>query len=312
MAARSRRTEPAYTVPDLTGRVALVTGANSGIGYWTALHLGRAGAQVVLGCRSVERAGAALADLRAAVPGGRFEVLPLDLADLAAVRAAADEYRAQHDRLDLLVNNAGIALAPFSRTADGFEMHLAANFLGHFALTGLLMDTIVRTPSSRVVQVGSIAHHVGRLHFDDLHFESRRFTPWRGYSQSKLANLVHLLELDRRLRCAGAGTISVGGHPGSSFTGIADSFRIIRVPGIKPTARWLEGKVLNVPELGAAPSLMAATAPGLSGGSYFGPSGFAEIKGPAAPARISARARSEETGRRLWSVAEELTGVHYL
>lgn len=311
MSSRSRRT-PAYAVPDLTGRVALVTGANSGIGYWTALHLGRAGARVVLGCRSAARAGAALADLRAAVPAGRFEVLPLDLADLAAVRSAAEDYRSRYDRLDLLINNAGIALAPFGRTADGFESQLGANFLGHFALTGHLLDTVVATPGSRIVQVGSIAQHVGRLHFEDLNFERRRYHPWRGYSQSKLANLVHMLELDRRLRRTGADTISVGGHPGASFTGIADRLWIVRVPGIKRVARWLEGKALNVPELGAAPSIAAATQPGLAGGAYFGPGGWFEIQGPAAPARISARARSEEDGRRLWAVAEELTGVHYL
>lgn len=312
MAFRRRRTAHPHAVPDLTGRVALVTGANSGIGYWTALHLGRAGARVVLGCRSAQRAGAALADLQLAVPDGSFEVLPLDLADLAAVRSAAEDFRSRSDRLDLLVNNAGIALAPFARTTDGFESQFGANFLGHFALTGLLMEVILATPESRVVQVGSLAQHAGRLHFEDLNFERRRYNPWRGYSQSKLANLVHMLELERRLRRTGASAVSVGGHPGASFTGIADRLWIAGVPGIRALAGWLEGKVLNVPELGAAPSIAAATWPDVAGGSYFGPAGWWEIQGPAAPARLSARARSEEDGRRLWAAAEELTGVHYL
>lgn len=312
MASRSRRALAPYSVPDLTGRVALVTGANSGIGYWTAQHLAAAGATVVMGCRSPERAATALAELRAAVPSGSFEILPLDLADLSAVRAAALEFGSRYDRLDLLVLNAGIALAPFGRTVDGFESQFGANFLGHFALTGLLSPIFLATPASRVVTVGSIAQHVGRLHFEDLNFAVRRYGPWRGYSQSKLANLIFMLELDRRLRRAGSDTISVGGHPGASFTGIADQMWIIRVPGIKPIAHWLEGKVLNVPELGAAPSIEAATRPGLNGGTYLGPAGFAEVKGPAAPARISPRAHVEDDGRRLWEAAEHLTGVSFL
>lgn len=312
MSSRNRRTAPAYVVPDLSGRRALVTGANSGIGYWTALQLAQAGAAVTLGCRSPERAEAALADLRAAVPTGSFDVVRLDLADGAAVRTAAEEFGRRYDRLDLLVNNAGIALVPFELSVDGHENHLAANFLGHFALTGLLIDQITSTPGSRVVQVGSLAHRSGRLDFEDPHFERRPFTKWRGYAQSKLANQVFMIELERRLRRGTSDTISVGGHPGSSFTGIADEMRIIKVPGIRTAARWLEGKALNVPELGALPSVRAATEPGLPGGTYFGPSQLFEVKGPAAPAKISQRALDEADGRRLWDLAQRLTGVSYL
>lgn len=314
MASRSHRRAAApwtaWTPADQTGRVVVVTGSNGGIGYWTALALARAGATVVMACRSQPKAEAARDQIRAEVADARLEILPLDLADLASVRAAAEVFRARHDRLDVLVNNAGVALAPYSRTVDGFESHLGANFLGHFALTGLLLDPLLATPGSRVVQVGSLAHRVGAIRYDDLHFERRRYIPWTAYAQSKLANTVFMLELERRLRLTGSDTVSVGGHPGASFTGIADRMAIVRVPGIPAIAGWLEGKALNSPALGADPSVRAATEPGIRGGTYYGPVGFGEVNGPAHPAKIAPRAR--EGGPRLWSVAEELTGVRYL
>lgn len=299
-------------VPDQTGRVALVTGANSGVGYWTALHLARAGAHVVLGCRNPARAEAALADLRAAVPGGSFEIQQMDLADLESLRTASKELVARFDRLDLLVLNAGIALAPFGRTADGFESQFGANFLGHFALTGLLLPTLTATPGSRVVHVGSLAHRAGRIRFDDPNFHQRRYGKWRGYAQSKFANVVFMLELDRRLRAAGSTTVSVGGHPGASGTGIADDFAILRVPGIRRAVDWLEGKVLNSPEAAAGPSVAAATTAGLHGGAYFGPDGPFEVLGEPTAGRVAKRARSEATAQQLWTMAEDLTGVRFL
>jgi NAD(P)-dependent dehydrogenase (short-subunit alcohol dehydrogenase family) len=297
---------------DLRGKVALVTGANSGIGYWTALHLARSGAHVVLGCRSHARASVALGDLRAAVPEGSFEVLALDLADLAAVRASAKEFVAGHDRLDVLVNNAGVALAPHSKTVDGFESHLGTNFLGHFALTGLLIDLLEATPQSRVVQVGSLAHRYGTFRFDDPQFENRRYTSMLAYSQSKLANVVHMLELGRRLERAGASTISVGAHPGAAATGIVEHTWIVRVPKARDVADWLGGRVLNLPELGAEPSIRAATDPGIANRTYLGPGGLFEVKGPVKPARVAVRAQDPELAQRLWRVAEDLTGVRYL
>lgn len=313
MGSRTRRDVAGFVVPELTGRTVLVTGANGGIGFWTALRLGRAGARVVLGCRSAARAEAAVAQLREAVPGGHFEVLILDLADLGSVRRAADTFRTTYDRLDVLVNNAGVALVPRARTADGFEAHLGTNFLGHFALTGLLIDQMRATPGSRVVHVGSIAHRFGRLRFEDLGFEhGRRYVPWNAYSQSKLANVLFLHELQRRLEQAGSPTISVGAHPGASFTGIAERLWIVRVPGIRPTARWLEGKALNTPELGAEPSVRAASEPGLPGASYFGPSGLFEVKGMTVPAKVAKRALDRADAARLWAVASDLTGVSFL
>jgi NAD(P)-dependent dehydrogenase (short-subunit alcohol dehydrogenase family) len=297
---------------DLAGRVALVTGANSGVGYWTALGLARRGARVVMACRSMERAGAALAELRGAVPSADLTILKIDLADLASVRTAAAEFNTRYDRLDLLVNNAGVALTPLSRTTDGFELQFGANFLGHFALTGRLLDTVTGTPASRIVQVGSLAHRIGRIRYDDTGFERLRYSSLGAYSQSKLANVMHTLELDERLRHSGSTSIAVGAHPGAAGTGIADDFAIMKVPGIPRVARWLEGKVLNSPESAAEPSLAAATLPGVVGGSYFGPDKLMEIRGAPTAARIAKRARVEEDRRRLWELAERLTGVSYL
>ncbi|MCZ4500438.1 MAG: hypothetical protein JWQ74_2993 [Marmoricola sp.] len=298
-------------VPDLAGKTALVTGANNGLGYWTALHLARRGARVVLACRSGERARAALAELLVAVPDGQFEVQSLDLADLDSVAAAAAEVGARYDRLDLLVNNAGFALQPKAVTAQGFESHYGVNFLGHFALTGRLLDLVTATPGSRVVHVGSIQHHVGRLSFTDPHYEHRRYTPGGAYGQSKLANVVFMLELERRLRRTAASTISLGAHPGMSGTGIAESMAILQVPGFRPTYDWLVGKVLNTAEMGAYPSLLAATRPGVAGGTYFGPRGLG-VKGYPKAARMSRKARPEEAGRQLWELAERETGVRFL
>jgi NAD(P)-dependent dehydrogenase (short-subunit alcohol dehydrogenase family) len=295
----------------LNGKVVVVTGANSGIGFWTAAHLARAGAQVVLACRSAERGAAALAELRALVPEGEFDLLGLDLADLASVRAAAAEFRTRFDRLDVLVNNAGVALAPFSRTADGFELHLGANFLGHFAFTGLLLEVLLATPDSRVVQVGSLAARTGRISFDDPNYEDRRCYPWGSYAQSKVATVLFVRELDRRLRRAGSSTLSLGAHPGISFTGIADDMWVIRVPGVRHAARWVEGPLLHAPQDAALISTYAATAD-VVGGSYYGPGGRFELNGPPALARVPRRARSEADAQRLWELAERLTGVTFL
>ncbi|HET6154663.1 MAG TPA: oxidoreductase [Marmoricola sp.] len=300
----------AYDLPDQTGRIAVVTGANSGIGWWTSLHLARAGARVVLACRSQARADAAIVDLLTKVPDGDVEVLLCDLADQASVRAAAAAFGERYDRLDLLVLNAGVALAPYERTVDGFELQLAANFLGHFALTGLLHEVVLATPGSRVVTVGSLAARLGRIGYDDPHFERRRYSAPRGYAQSKLADLTFMVELERRLRRTTADTVSVGGHPGASFTGIADEMWIIKVPGIRAAAGWVTGTLLNYPEQAAGPSLLAATAPRMAGAGYLGPGGPFEVTGPPAPAKLPKRALSE--GPRLWDLAERLTDVRFL
>jgi NAD(P)-dependent dehydrogenase (short-subunit alcohol dehydrogenase family) len=296
-------------IPDLTGKVALVTGGNSGIGYWTSLHLASRGAHVVLACRSQHRAQAAVAELKSAVPNGSFEILPLDLASFVSVRDAAAAFRAKHERLDILCNNAGIALVPMARTADGFESHLAANYLGHFALTGLLFDRLAT--GARVVHVGSFAHRAGRIDFDDLNYGRRKYSDWGAYAQSKLANVMFMLELERRFRRAGIRAISVGAHPGMSGTNIA-THRLPKSALFQKYSEWMQARVLNRPEQAAGPSLFGATMPGVAGGTYFGPSRWFEIKGPPAPARVARAARSEADAARLWDLSERMTGVRFL
>lgn len=298
-------------IPDLTGKVALVTGANSGIGYWTALHLARHGARVVMACRSPERATEALGDLRTAVPTGEFEILPLDLADLASVRAAAAEYRDRHTRLDVLCNNAGVAMVSKQVTKDGFELHLGANFLGHFALTALLADLVTGTPSSRVIHIGSLQHRLGRFAFTDPHYERRRYTPWGAYGQSKVGTLLFMAELERRFRRSGTDAISLGCHPGAAGTGIIEEMPVIGSPRLRRAAEVIGG-LFPTPEEAAYPTLFTATAPGLAGGSYYGPGGRFEISGTPAPARISRRALREADALRVWNLAEQMTGTRFV
>ncbi|MCW2783925.1 MAG: putative Protochlorophyllide reductase [Marmoricola sp.] len=296
-------------IPDLSEKVALVTGANSGIGLATSLQLARSGAQVVLACRSVERAEAAISSLRAAVPDGRFAILAADLGDLGTLRLAGAEFGSLHERLDILVNNAGIALAPEGRTADGFESHLGANFLGHVALTAQLLPYVLAAPAGRVVHVGSVQHVVGRIDLGDLNFERRRYRGWKAYGQSKLATMLFMRELDRRLRLAGANAISVGAHPGVAGTNIHESYRIAEVRALRPAIDLVVHRVLQDPDHAARPSLMAATAPGIEGGSYYGPSRV--LSGPPVRARLAKRARDRDLATRLWTVAEDLTGASF-
>lgn len=294
-------------IADLSGKVALVTGANGGIGYWTALHLARHGAHVVMACRSVERAATARAELLAAVPAGSFEVLPLDLADLSSVRRAAARFLEDHHHLDILVNNAGVAMLPRSRTTDGFELHLGANFLGHFALTALVLPAVLAAPAARVVHVGSLQHRFGTVDLADPHFERRRYRPWRAYGQSKVATLLFMVELDRRFRASGTPAISLGSHPGAAGTGIIEGMPVVDSPRLRGAAEVIGGWFPE-PERAAHPGLFAATAPGLVGGEYLGPSGRFEIGGPPGPARIARRALDPATAAQVWQYAEKVTG----
>jgi NAD(P)-dependent dehydrogenase (short-subunit alcohol dehydrogenase family) len=296
---------------DLTGRTALVTGANGGIGYWTSVGLARRGAHVVFGCRSAEKADAAVAALRGVVPHAGTSVLLLDLADLGSVRRAAETFAAGTDRLDLLINNAGIAMNPFSHTIDGFEAHFGTNFLGHFALTALLADTLRATPASRVVHVSSLQHRFARLHLDDPSFDHRRYFPWRGYGESKLAVLLFAHELDRRLRAVGSSTRSIGCHPGIAGTEIIEEMPVVGSPRLRPAARWVSDHLVPSPEAAATPILHAATAPDVVGGSYIGPSGRFGVRGAPDLARPSRRARSHEDAAALWVLAERMTGLRF-
>lgn len=287
------------------GRVAVVTGANSGLGFEETRALAALGAKVIMACRNAEKAARArdaLLEKLGDEAEQRLEIRPLDLSDLESVRAFAEGFLGDYDRLDLLVNNAGVMTPPFGKTAQGFELQLGTNHLGHFALTGRLLPRLVATPASRVVNVASLAHKWGRIDFDDLHFE-RGYKPWKAYGQSKLANLLFTRELARRLGAAGHDVLAAAGHPGWSATNLQDDMWLARVGNplfaLKPAA-------------GAAPILYAALAEDAQPGGYYGPRSFFELRGAPGPAKLHARAQDDEVAGRLWGVSEELTGVRYL
>jgi protochlorophyllide reductase len=286
---------------DQSGRVALVTGANSGLGFEIADALAGAGATVVLACRNTAKAEAARHQITGAHSSAAVEILPLDLADLSSVTQAAKSFRASGRPLHLLINNAGVMALDQSTTADGFEMQFGVNHLGHFALTADLMSTLQATPGARVVTMASMGHRMGRMHFEDVMFE-RRYNRWKPYFQSKLANILFTLELDRRLRAAQLDIAALVAHPGGSRTdlgtegkGLTNKLMAAVVPLVTQSA-----------SRGAEPALRAATDPGATGGQFYGPNRMA--MGHAVLETPSRRARNERDAARLWSISQELTG----
>lgn len=288
-------------MPDQSGRTALVTGANSGIGFHTALELSRHGARVLMACRSPERAEQALGRLRLA--GGSGELVALDLASLASVQAAAGELADRVETLDLLVNNAGVMAPPRTLTADGFELQFGTNHLGHFALTGRLLPLLLAAPAARVVTVSSGAHRMGSIAFDDLMGE-RSYRRWGAYGQSKLANLLFTRELDRRF---GDRLTAVAAHPGYAATHLQSGQG---QPVMEALMRFGNATIAQSDAAGAWPSLFAATAPGVGGGQYFGP-GLFELRGHPKQVGRSAAAENDAVAARLWTMSEELTGTSY-
>jgi NAD(P)-dependent dehydrogenase (short-subunit alcohol dehydrogenase family) len=292
-------------IPDQTGRVAIVTGANSGLGFVTARELARAGERVVLACRNLDKGHAAIDRIRAAVPEAQVQLEELDLASLASVRGFADRFKATHDGLDLLINNAGVMGTPRRRTADGFELQFGTNHLGHFALTTALLETMEGRDDARVVTLSSTAHKMGRINFDNLNGD-RHYFRWNAYGQSKLANLLFALELDRRLRAAGSTVMSLAAHPGYAATNLQSAGpplfdRLVMVAS--------NALIAQSDEMGALPILYAATQPGLEGGTYVGPDSFREQRGHPTIVQPNGRARDPETARRLWEVSERLTAL---
>jgi len=289
------------SIPPQTGRTAIVTGANTGIGYETALALARKGAHVTLACRDLQKAEAAVERIASERPAGSVRARQLDLSDLESVRRFSEGFAAEHEQLDLLIANAGVMVPPFGRTAQGFELQFGTNHLGHFALVGRLMPLLRRTAGARVVVVSSGVHHGGRIHFDDLDFATRGYSPWRAYAQSKLANLLFALELQRKLAAAGESLVVTAAHPGYTGTDLQRTAGLVRL--MNPLAMR--------PAQGALPTLRAATDPGARAGEYFGPRRFFEMSGPPERARINKRAQDIEVAARLWQVSESLTGVHF-
>ncbi|MCY3786459.1 MAG: oxidoreductase [bacterium] len=293
----------AAEIPDQSGRLAVVTGATSGIGLETAAQLARSGAHVLLACRDPERGRAAAERIERGRPVGALEVLALDLADLASVAAFADHFGERFERLDLLVNNAGVMLPPQGRTADGFELQFGTNHLGHFALTLRLLEPLRRGHAARVVTVSSVAHRRGAIDFDDLNWRVRAYRSMPAYAQSKLANLLFAAELQRRLERAGSELLSLAAHPGYVRT------------GLQRHRRWLQLITMLVaaaPARGALPILYAATAESVEPGGYYGPDGRGELRG--APTRVPAApaARDEEVAARLWQESQRLVGLQAL
>lgn len=290
------------------GRIAIVTGANTGLGYETALGLAQKEATVIMACRNLEKAETAKQKILAAVPQAEIEVIQIDLSKLASVRAFAAAYLAKYQQLDLLINNAGVMIPPYTQTEDGFELQMGANYFGHFLLTGLLLESLTRTPGSRVVPLASLAHKNGEINFDNIHWE-KDYSKLGAYGQSKLACLMFGYELDRRLKAAGANTLSVMAHPGVSDTELS-----------RHVPKWLFfilGNTLfplisHKPAKGALPTLMAALDKNSKGGEYYGPTGFQEMKGKPGLASSTELSQDPEMAKKLWAVSEDLTGITYL
>jgi len=291
-------------VPGQQGRLAVVTGANTGLGFETARVLAARGASVVLAVRDTDKGKQAAARIAGTTPGANVTIQRLDLTSLDSIRAAAAELRARHPRIDLLVNNAGVMFTPRQATRDGFELQFGTNHLGHFALTGLLLEQMLPVPGSRVVTVSSQAHRIrARINFDDLQGE-RSYRRVAAYSQSKLANLMFTYELARRLSGAATTTIAVAAHPGLANTELTR-----HTPAI---AAFFYARVISQnPAMGALPVLRAATDPAVAGGQYYGPRGLLGTRGYPKLARSSGQSHDTAIQRRLWTASEELTGVTF-
>lgn len=288
-------------MPDQTGRVAIITGANSGIGYETARALAKKGATVIIACRNQQKGEAAAQQIRDEKPKGTVRMMQLDLADLDSVRHFAETIHHDYDRLDLLINNAGIMHPPFGKTKQGFETQFGVNHLGHFSLTGLLLDLIKRTPHARIVTVSSMAHRFGRIDFDNLNAE-KGYRANAAYGQSKLANLLFTYELQHKLRASGNDTIAVAAHPGWTATNLQQHSGVVR---------FFNRFFAQTPEMGALPTLRAATAPDVQGGDYYGPSRRMEMVGYPIKVQSNGRSHDTEVAAQLWTVSEDMTGVQY-
>ena len=300
------------SMADQTGRTVIVTGANSGLGFEATKALAERGAHVVMGCRSTDRGEQARETIREEFPAASLSVRELDLADLSSVRSFAETFTEEYSSLDVLCNNAGVMAIPRQETADGFEMQFGVNHLGHFALTGHLLDTLESTSGeTRVVTHSSGVHERGRIDFDDLHWEDT-YDKWGAYAQSKLANLLFAYELDRRLEAADASVLSTACHPGYAATnlqrrGPEQSGSRLRLAGMKAANAVLAQSAAD----GALPLLYAATEEGIEGREYVGPGGFMNMRGRPEVQESNERSRDEETAERLWTVSEEQTGVKY-
>jgi len=296
-------------IPDLSGKVVIVTGANSGIGLEASRELARKGAEVIMACRTQDKAEAAIQQIQEELPQAKLEFIHLDLADLASVKKFAADFKSRNDRLDVLLNNAGIMMVPYRKTADGFESQLGTNHLGHFALTGSLIDLILITPGARVVNISSNAHYAGEMDFENLQYEDGGYTPTAAYSRSKLANLLFTYELQRRFERKGADALALAAHPGIAATGLADHFLGGKLSGL---IQGIMKVLFQSAKMGALPGLRAATDPQAEGGNYYGPGGKGERSGYPVVVSSNEASHNQQDAATLWEVSEDLTGVKFL
>ncbi|NOQ75731.1 MAG: SDR family NAD(P)-dependent oxidoreductase [Crocinitomix sp.] len=294
------------SIPTQKGRVAIVTGANTGLGYETALEFARKEIKVILACRNEKKAMDAKKRIEAVVPNAELEFIPLDLMDLASVRIFAGTFKKSYNRLDLLINNAGIMIPPLQKTKDDFESQMGVNYFSHFLLTGLLIDLLNATEGSRIVSLSSKAHETGVIDFDNLNAE-KSYSKMVAYSQSKLACILFTQELNRRLKAAHSGTISVAAHPGVSRTDLGRHIPKLAYYLLMPIFLLITHSSAK----GALPTIMAALDKDVQGGDYFGPVGFKEMKGPPAKVKAKPRAYDAEIAVKLWEVSEELTDFKF-
>mgnify|MGYP006290370913 FL=1 len=300
-------------MPSQEGKTALVTGANSGLGYYASLGLARKGARVVMACRNLEKGEKAREMITEAVPGNRPALMELDLADLGSVQRFAEAFRSEYSHLDLLINNAGLMAIPYRKTADGFEMQFGVNHLGHFALTGLLWPLLEAAPGSRVVNVSSSAHRMGEIAFEDLHWDSRKYRRWKAYGMSKLANILFTREMTRRLNGSGNGVTVAAAHPGYAASNLLAKGSEMQGKRFgQRMAAVVNSIFAQSTEMGTLPILYAATEPDVENGAYYGPGGFARMYGYPVRETPDPRRDNPEVARRLWDVSRELTGISYL
>lgn len=292
----------AENIPDQKGKVVIVTGSSSGIGYEAARVIANKGAEVIIAVRSLDKGEAAAQKIRSQYKDADVKVMKLDLADLSSVKTFAEEFRSKYSRLDRLINNAGVMIPPYSRTKDGFELQFGTNHLGHFALTGQLSEILAATPDSRVVNVASGAHKFGKIDFDDLTWEKRGYTAWRAYGMSKIANLYFTYELNRRLKAAGIGTIATAAHPGYTATELQRTM---------PLAFLGNTLLAQGISMGTLPTLRAAYDKDAMGGEYYGPNGFMEMWGYPVLVESNDLSKDETIAAKLWDVSEGLTGVKF-
>ena len=289
-------------IPDQKGRIAIVTGSSSGIGYETVRVLANKNATVIIAVRNLQKGNAALDQIKEQNVSADVGIMEIDLTDLQSIHNFAENFKKKYNRLDLLINNAGVMMPPYCKTADGFELQFGTNHLGHFALTGLLMDLLKKTSNSRIVNVSSGAHHYGNLDFDDLAWEKRDYKPMKAYGDSKIANIYFTCELQRKLESNGNEVIATAAHPGWTAT------ELQRYAGF---FSFMNPYLAQDISMGALPTLYAAAAPDVKSGEYFGPSGFMEMRGYPKKVKSNKLSQDREIAKKLWDVSEALTGVKY-